>query len=229
MLVCQELDNQIAALCSRGSGGSGSPDATPGSSPPGDGAGGSSSSGAGAASSSSDSSPDQGPPPLPGNLATFGEAHRIIVMDAVRTDIQKQQQGGHIGGGPPSPTITILPVAVGDGLPELMLVNPPQPEASPAEAVAAGQVPVWRSKLADDVLGAAGHLNNHTRRQMMRLVNLLSAYAVHDPETGYCQGMSDLAAIFVQLFQDDALAFACFERLMRSARRNFKHDETGIK
>ena len=40
---------------------------------------------------------------------------------------------------------------------------------------------------------------------------------------------SDLAAIFVQLFDDDALAFACFERLMRSARRNFKHDETGIK
>ena len=40
---------------------------------------------------------------------------------------------------------------------------------------------------------------------------------------------SDLAAIFVQLFEDDALAFACFERLMRSARRNFKYDETGIK
>lgn len=23
--------------------------------------------------------------------------------------------------------------------------------------------------------------------QMLRLINLLSAYAVHDPETGYCQ------------------------------------------
>jgi len=33
----------------------------------------------------------------------------------------------------------------------------------------------------------------------------------------------------VQLFEDDALAFACFERLMRSARRNFRHDETGIR
>lgn len=40
---------------------------------------------------------------------------------------------------------------------------------------------------------------------------------------------SDLASIFVQLFEDDALAFACFERLMRSARRNFRHDETGIR
>lgn len=40
---------------------------------------------------------------------------------------------------------------------------------------------------------------------------------------------SDLASIFVLLFEDDALAFACFERLMRAARRNFKHDETGIR
>jgi hypothetical protein len=40
---------------------------------------------------------------------------------------------------------------------------------------------------------------------------------------------SDLAAVFVQLFDDDALAFACFERMMRSARQNFKHDETGIR
>lgn len=43
------------------------------------------------------------------------------------------------------------------------------------------------------------------------------------------QGMSDIAAVFVQLFDDDALAFAAFERLMRSARRNFRHDEAGIK
>lgn len=41
---------------------------------------------------------------------------------------------------------------------------------------------------------------------------------------------SDIAALFVQLFEDDdALAFACFERFMREARRNFKHDESGIK
>ena len=33
----------------------------------------------------------------------------------------------------------------------------------------------------------------------------------------------------MQLFDDDALAFACFERFMREARRNFKHDESGIK
>ncbi len=44
-----------------------------------------------------------------------------------------------------------------------------------------------------------------------------------------CTCRSDLASVFVQLFEDDALAFACFERLMRSARRNFRHDETGIR
>lgn len=47
------------------------------------------------------------------------------------------------------------------------------------------------------------------------------------PPSSCCR--SDLASVFVQLFDDDALAFACFERLMRGARRNFRHDETGIR
>lgn len=75
----------------------------------------------------------------------------------------------------------------------------------------------------------APHVTPAIHRLMIRLVNILSAYAVHDPENGYCQGMSDLAAVFVQLIDDDALAFACFERFMRDARQNFRHDEHGIK
>ncbi|KDD72267.1 hypothetical protein H632_c3605p0, partial [Helicosporidium sp. ATCC 50920] len=67
-------------------------------------------------------------------------------------------------------------------------------------------------------------------RRQQRLTCVLSAYSVHDPETGYCQGMADLAAVFVLLYErDDALAWACFERLMRAARRNFRHDESGIR
>jgi len=108
-----------------------------------------------------------------------------------------------------------------------MLVDPPQPE--PAEAVANGQLPVWRSKLAVVTIDAAAHAAQPVRRLMMRLVNVLSAYAVHDPESGYCQGMSDLASVFVQIMADDAVAFGCFERLMRDARQNFRHDEAGIK
>lgn len=68
------------------------------------------------------------------------------------------------------------------------------------------------------------------QRRQLRLVQILSAYALHDPETGYCQGMADLAAVPVLVFaRDDALAWAATERLMRSARVNFRHDETGIR
>jgi Rab-GTPase-TBC domain len=206
--------------------------------------------------------------PLPGNLAAFAEAHRIIVMDAVRTDlkvqpsdaaaeaaaVQKKSSNYTINNSGSSfqrasnasnnnltsnnsttttstpvivPRITVLPVSVGEGLPELMLVDPPQPD--PVEAVASGQLPVWRSDLAAGTIEGATHVTPSARRIMMRLVNILSAYAAHDPETGYCQGMSDLAAAFVQLIENDALAFSCFERLMRDARRNFRHDETGIR
>lgn len=179
-------------------------------------------------------SPADKSPPLPGNLAAFAEAHRIIVMDAVRTDMRStlllksssSSRNGRNGGGdvvePPSPTV--IPVAMGEGLPELMLVSsPPQTSAATAAQLQ------WRSELAATTLDGAGHLTDHTRHLTTRLVNILSAYAVHDPETGYCQGMSDIASVFIQLFDDDALAFACFERLMRTARRNFKFDESGIK
>ena len=64
---------------------------------------------------------------------------------------------------------------------------------------------------------------------MIRLINVLSAYAVHDPENGYCQGMSDLAIVFIGLEEDNAVAFACFEKFMRAARQNLRHDEEGIR
>ena len=41
--------------------------------------------------------------------------------------------------------------------------------------------------------------------------------------------MSDLAAPFLTVFEDDAMAFWCFERLMQRVRRNFRHDEAGIR
>ena len=264
------------------------------------------------------------PPPLSNNLAAFAEAHRIIVLDAIRTDLRgcplaplavmyddgrstMKSSSPHAGGAEGrreksllektslssksssssllslsssrehsgtagikgdvavgvehqqklvtsasslgatanamAPTLStttatttttttttttvVLPVSVGEGLPELMFVDPPQPE--PSKAVACGHLPVWRSPLATATIGDAPHLPLPTRRSMMRLVNILSAYAVHDPENGYCQGMSDLAASFVQTIEDDAMAFACFERFMRAARKNFRHDETGIK
>ncbi|KAF8047225.1 hypothetical protein N665_3141s0005 [Sinapis alba] len=43
-----------------------------------------------------------------------------------------------------------------------------------------------------------------------RLVGILEAYAVYDPEIGYCQGMSDLLSPLIAVIEDDVLAFWCF-------------------
>lgn len=41
--------------------------------------------------------------------------------------------------------------------------------------------------------------------------------------------MSDLAVPMLMTFEDDALGFWCFERMMRRVKKNFRHDESGIK
>lgn len=235
VLVCRELDAQLAALrsssSSAGSGGSAPAAPANGGTPSGTEAGAAAAAGAASASTSGScgdlaavstrseagsaapSAACSAPPPLPGNLAAFAEAHRIVVMDALRTDLRASTAAKHAIGGASSsgnlsgPTLTVLPVATGDGIPELMMVSPgetgnaPAPAAAsseaeleaiaadPAAAAASGRLPRWRSPLAADVLWGAAHVEEDTRGRMLRLVNILSAYAVHDPETGYCQGM----------------------------------------
>lgn len=82
-------------------------------------------------------------------------------------------------------------------------------------------------------LGLAGedasHITAAQRGAAVRLVNLLCAYSIHDPEIGYCQGMGDLALPIVLAVKDEATAFWCFVNLMSSARQNFMHDGAGIK
>lgn len=51
-----------------------------------------------------------------------------------------------------------------------------------------GRGMVWLSSIARHHLEHASHFTPEMRRQVERLVTLLSAYAVHDPTTGYCQG-----------------------------------------
>ena len=41
--------------------------------------------------------------------------------------------------------------------------------------------------------------------------------------------MSDLAVPMLLTFEDDAMAFWCFERLLQRVKKNFRHDESGIK
>lgn len=62
-----------------------------------------------------------------------------------------------------------------------------------------------------------------------RLVAILEAYAVYDPEIGYCQGMSDLLSPLITVIKDDAEAFWCFVGFMKKARHNFRLDEIGIR
>ncbi|MCO5596928.1 hypothetical protein L7F22_050999 [Adiantum nelumboides] len=73
------------------------------------------------------------------------------------------------------------------------------------------------------------HLEPCRQHHAARLVAVLEAYALHDPETGYCQGMSDLLSPFVALFDEDYEAFWCFVQFMNTARFNFRSDEVGIR
>jgi len=143
-------------------------------------------------------------------IMNFEESQRIIVMDAVRTEMgalasleaqSRGDAGGCAAGG-----------GGGDAPP------PPPPGAM-----------VWNGRLAREMLAASEHLSPYARRAAARLISLLSAYAVYDPEIGYCQGMADLAAPFVALVPDDVEAFWCFERLMRHSRANFAHSGEGVR
>nr|CAD1821406.1 unnamed protein product [Ananas comosus var. bracteatus] len=62
-----------------------------------------------------------------------------------------------------------------------------------------------------------------------RLVAILEAYSIYDPEIGYCQGMSDLLSPIVAVMEEDHDAFWCFVGFMRKARHNFRLDEVGIR
>ncbi|XP_071701902.1 rab GTPase-activating protein 22-like isoform X1 [Rutidosis leptorrhynchoides] len=62
-----------------------------------------------------------------------------------------------------------------------------------------------------------------------RLVSILEAYALYDPEIGYCQGMSDLLSPIISVVEDDSEAFWCFVGFMKKARHNFRLDEVGIR
>ncbi|GAV89615.1 RabGAP-TBC domain-containing protein [Cephalotus follicularis] len=62
-----------------------------------------------------------------------------------------------------------------------------------------------------------------------RLVAILEAYALYDPEIGYCQGMSDLLSPIITVITEDHEAFWCFVGSMRKARHNFRLDEVGIR
>ncbi|XP_058786715.1 rab GTPase-activating protein 22-like isoform X1 [Vicia villosa] len=74
-----------------------------------------------------------------------------------------------------------------------------------------------------------GHLDAGRIFHAARLVAILEAYALFDPEIGYCQGMSDLLSPIISVISEDHEAFWCFVGFMKKARQNFRLDEVGIR
>ncbi|XVE58301.1 hypothetical protein DITRI_Ditri04bG0159300 [Diplodiscus trichospermus] len=73
------------------------------------------------------------------------------------------------------------------------------------------------------------HLEPYRIFHAARLVAILEAYALYDPEIGYCQGMSDLLSPIISVIPEDYEAFWCFVGFMKKARHNFRLDEVGIR
>ena len=79
-----------------------------------------------------------------------------------------------------------------------------------------------------DHVEASEYLSSEEKRLAKYMAKLLLCYSLHDPQTGYCQGMTDLIQPFVQVFEDEAICFWAFASFMKEARENFRTDEDGI-
>ncbi|XP_071722464.1 rab GTPase-activating protein 22-like isoform X1 [Rutidosis leptorrhynchoides] len=98
---------------------------------------------------------------------------------------------------------------------------------SPAQAAVSS---TKSRRLADKVgLKDYDHLEPCRVYHAARLCSILEAYALYDPEIGYCQGMSDLLSPIVAVIEEDYEAFWCFVCFMKKARHNFRLDEVGIR
>ncbi|KAJ1378761.1 Rab-GTPase-TBC domain [Sesbania bispinosa] len=98
---------------------------------------------------------------------------------------------------------------------------------SPSQAA----VPESRAHRSAEAVGLKdyGHLEPGRIFHAARLVAILEAYALYDPEIGYCQGMSDLLSPIISVLSEDHEAFWCFVGFMKKARQNFRLDEVGIR
>ncbi|XP_055831308.1 rab GTPase-activating protein 22-like [Solanum dulcamara] len=95
----------------------------------------------------------------------------------------------------------------------------------------AGVVSDGRARCSAQAVGLKDydHLEPSRIFHAARLVAILEAYALYDPEIGYCQGMSDLLSPIITVMTEDHEAFWCFVGFMKKARHNFRLDEVGIR
>ena len=64
---------------------------------------------------------------------------------------------------------------------------------------------------------------------MVKLESVLMSYMMYNFDLGYCQGMSDIASVLVQVMQEEDLAFWCFVGFMERIESNFDVNQYGIK
>ncbi|XP_077245625.1 rab GTPase-activating protein 22-like [Tasmannia lanceolata] len=98
-------------------------------------------------------------------------------------------------------------------------------------SLAQAAVPENRARRSAKAVGLKDydHLEPCRIYHAARLVAILEAYALYDPEIGYCQGMSDLLSPIIAVMEEDHEAFWCFVGFMKKARHNFRLDELGIR
>lgn len=60
-------------------------------------------------------------------------------------------------------------------------------------------------------------------KNLEKLRNVMCTYVWQHLDVGYVQGMCDLAAPFLVIFDDEILAYSCFSRLMERMVSNFPH------
>ncbi|CAG9463287.1 unnamed protein product [Pedinophyceae sp. YPF-701] len=184
---------------------------------------------------------------LPLELAQFREAHGIVLHDVIRTAASAGRHGAAETKPPKQGSVVRRMVSAGQAV--MNTIGSPHKPArldggganadggrggagagglTDARAVEV-QPPAWVSANIQEEVLAREHLSPHEKRLAVRMAALLLAYAVLDPEIGYCQGMSDIALPFVQHIEDDVQAFWCFQRVMLRARDNFRIDDMGFR
>ena len=57
---------------------------------------------------------------------------------------------------------------------------------------------------------------------IVSLFNILTIYALNNPDTLYCQGMSDLASPILYVLEDEMISYWCFSALMQRMKSNFE-------
>lgn len=154
----------------------------------------------------------QQPLHLPQEVRQFAEAHRIIIIDAVRTDFQRHTADmaldehtiafGYSSSGAGHPTgyladgsrVSAIAEYVSSSLTSIQQRYVAMQQywlgslLGGQAAVWGHQQPLWVSEATHLVLDNQSHMIAESKRQACRMVAMLSAYALHDPDTGYCQG-----------------------------------------